>query len=176
MTKRIVIRVNSLARSLFSVNKRRTRRKLSFDDKVDALKAKFAAEDAKDETLMNLIKKQLREHIVQNDAQLFSGVLSSFTTAFAIVGRRTVHTRLKVLNQEQAVEAARAAGIIRKVCVLVVDPKKLEEVLAEHPELTPKFGTSIEPASTYKSLNVKPTGPFFKQFDPHRLTDKAITL
>lgn len=178
MASRIIIGVNALARKLFDLRRRQIMRKLKYSAKVDALKAAFDADDNNYEAEIKEVKKQLLELIEAHTGELFTGVLKSFATVFAIVSRRTVNLKLKILDQKRAVKAARALRIFNEVCVVTVtvDAAMLEAHLSKHPEHRRRFGDSIQGATSYQSTSIKGNDTYFAEHDPNRLTGETIQL
>ena len=176
----VLDRLNKLAEQRFTLQVQLDGQNATFKANQVAATARHNAQIAPMQAEIDALDAQLVKLVQTHRAKLIKPKRKSFATMIATFQFRDVTTKLKVVDVDGLMAAARKLGIVRKIACQVVlwklDRDKLAAWLEKHGEYIEDLIDFIEGPSDGESLTIKPNGTHTVVYDGDRISPPSVTI
>ena len=177
----VLRRLNSRARTLFSLQVGLDARKAKFKTDEAALKEKYEADVASIQAKMRQAGAEIWKQIGENRGALIKPGMKSFVTLTAKFQLKDSSGGIKVTDVDGLMEFARAKGLLKKVAVppsrqWKYDRKTLLASLDKDPKLRETLAAFIEEDPKVEGLTIQPNGTYLVEHGKNRISPPSVKV
>lgn len=167
-------------REYFDVRRQRSQNRLDLANQQTALVAEFEKIDKPLGEREDALASKIRQQVIPNKVLLLSGKLKSFATTYGSVSFKKKAETTKIVDAAGFENQARRDGNLKRLGKFVrtwkPDIKAVAAWLKSNPDEAKRYEPFIERGGDFDELLVQSNAAYIKEFDPNRLTEKAINL